>query len=293
MKKTHMIAVLFFCIALACAPMAGCGAPKTDDPPESEVQEQSGPDAQDPEGIGLKNPMTALHGHEMTLEGNPVAGEYVTTSGVKMSIGEDGSYGWDERDVEGVLVTGKYIIYEGTIAEQEDGATEYVTASDTGPLYTLYIEFDSDGADNIAPFTIQVFDTFDEVTFLVTDLVYGIEFEAVDARVAAQGQGQWYMEQLENLVVEEGDGPSIVAAWDELPGADGYMIAILPIGLDDFEEAVHHNEEIPDPVYQGGTEETTITVTEGLSRGGIYTVCVVGVKDGDTSLGAYQDITLK
>ena len=293
MNKTHKIAVLFFCIALACAPATGCGAPKPADPPVSEEQEPGEPDAQDSEGIGQKNPMTALHGYEMPLEGNPVAGDYITTSGVNMGVGEDGSYSWDETEVGGVLVTGQYIIYEGTIAEQEDGTTEYVTASDTGPLYTLYIEFDSNGNDNVAPFTIQVFDTFDEDTFLVTDLVYGIEFEAIDALVAAQDRDEWYMVQLENLVVEEGDGPSIVAAWDELPGAEGYMIAILPLSLDEFEQAVYQNEDIPDPVYQGGTEETTITVAEGLARGGTYTVCVVGVKDGETSLGAYQDITLE
>ena len=290
MKKAPKFIILFLCIMLACVSATGCGAPKGDAPPANEGQAQDGQGAED---IDQKIPMSALYGHEMPLEGNPVAGEYITTSGVKMGVGEDGSYIWDETDVEGELLTGKYTLYEGTVAEHEDGTTGYVTESDTGLLYTLYIEFDTNGADGIVPFTIQVFDTYDEYTFLVTDLVYGIEFEAVDVLISGQNQGLWYMEQMESLTLEEADGPSIIASWDELPGADGYKIAVLPISFEDFDNAVFNDEYIPDAVFQGGTEETTITVSEGLSSGETYTVCVVGMKDGVASLGAYKGITLK
>jgi hypothetical protein len=292
-KKVRIITALLFCIVLVGTMTTGCMFKAL---PGAGGAPAQGGDTQDEKDVQTDGSYTSLEdaliGHEMPLEGNPVAGIYITTSGVNLMINEDGSYSWDETNIGGAKVVGTYTIYEGTLKELDDGSNEYVLESDTGPVYTLLIEFDQTlGAST--PFTIQVFDKYTEDVFRVTDLQFGTQFEATDYVAYIMAQAEWILEQPENLVLSEKDGAEIHASWDEMPGADGYMIAVLPISFADFAKGAEKGDNGPDPVYQGKTDDTEITISEGLSPGETYTVCVVGTKYGTTSLGAYQDITLK
>ena len=276
-----MLALL--CVLLVCGGMGGCLGSKLLKPGGSGAR-------------GHEDFRAVLSGHEMELEGNPVAGFYLTTSGVMLSILEDGKYSWDETRVGGQAVAGTYEIFEGTLKDLGDGTTDYVYESDTGPVYTLWIEFDRDESGKVAPFTIQVFDYYNEDVYRVTDIVYGTVFEATDLIVAIGGVAEFAKSRPSNFVVKESEGaagPEIVATWDELPGADEYRVVVLSVSLDEFTEIMDGGGEPPEPILKKNIKETEITIGDVLSSGKTYTVAVWGYKGDVPSVGAYNDITLK
>lgn len=176
------------------------GSAEVNEPQQGSMQEEQLPDNPDDEVLGdqvQNDQMAVVFEHELPLEGNPVAGVYITTSGIALNMGEDGSYSWDETSVGGLLVTGTYKVYEGTIQQFDDGSSGYVTESETGPVYTVYIAFDQ-ADDNILPETFQVYDRYDEDTFRVTDLSSGVQFEAKDMVAAIVDQMEDQLEQSQN-----------------------------------------------------------------------------------------------
>ncbi|MDR1421871.1 MAG: hypothetical protein LBI64_03280 [Coriobacteriales bacterium] len=118
--------------------------------------------------------------HELPLAGNPIAGSYITTSGIDMRLGEDGSYRWDEGVMDGPLLTGSYTVSAGTMQQMPTGEMDYVFESQTGPVYTVIIEFDAESAQATGAVsgTIQVFDAYSDTVFRVTDLRNYVQFEA-------------------------------------------------------------------------------------------------------------------
>ncbi|MDR1796423.1 MAG: hypothetical protein LBR44_03110 [Clostridiales Family XIII bacterium] len=302
MKKYFGLLVLLLAVLLALASCFGGPRAGTEPPASSEGIAGSSEDEGGSESAALGtidagelNPY--LEGHLMPLAGNPVAGEYITTSGVKLSIGEDGSYLWDERPVGGTYISGRYELYEGTAKGNDDGSTEYVFESDTGPVYTMVIDFDDtgDGLEG-ADMTIQVYDWYTADVYRVTDLLYQTQFEAT--RQAAAGSGEWSsFASPENLTIEFGDGTDALISWDPVAGADGYMIAVLPMSMADLEAAVTTGAESPDPVFNETSSTNEIAAIGVMKPGETYTVAVVATRgseasgDMEASYGAYEEVT--
>ncbi|MCL2492785.1 MAG: hypothetical protein FWF33_01935 [Clostridiales bacterium] len=311
MTKKVKIIIAVVCIAVAAALVIGftqARAPAPSQPPANGGSSQDKPaqgGSADVPDIGAGGSSgtgadmtpealkTALGGHEMPLKGNPVAGNYIMTSGGTLAIAENGSYIWDERGVGGSLITGTYELYKGTLQKLDDGTSNYITESTTGPVYTLFVTFNQDSSGQSAPFTIQVFDTYSADVFRVTDLVYGMQFEAADATSDAAQQLLWGTKQPQNLALNETDGPAIVATWDTLPGADGYRVAVIQISFADLQTMLQNNQTPPDAVYQGDTASPNMTITQGLEPGKTYTVAVFALQGSVATSPAFQEITLK
>jgi hypothetical protein len=149
-------------------------------------------------------------------------GSYITTSGVKMDLGEGGFYSWDERDLGGALVTGRYEIYEGTPKGNDDGSFEYVYESETGPIYTVLIDFDQSDANSAVDVAIQVFDRYSDDVFRVTDILNNIWFEATRNAAGSTGQ-ETMLPAPEVFAVPVPDGVAIAVIWNEVAGAEGYQ----------------------------------------------------------------------
>ncbi|MDR1798089.1 MAG: hypothetical protein LBR44_11785 [Clostridiales Family XIII bacterium] len=119
--------------------------------------------------------MDLLEGHELDPADSPVVGAYTTTSGCLMTLLEDGGYRWQDTP-DAPVITGSYEVYEGTAKNLDDGSLEYVTESDTGPVYTVFVTFDE--GQGTMPGTVQVLDTYTKDVYRVTDIVNSIQFEA-------------------------------------------------------------------------------------------------------------------
>jgi hypothetical protein len=154
---------------------------------EDTKEETQGEDSQDTATADTDNNQgeskdieALLGGHEIAIEGSAVVGSYTTTSGCKVELGSNGSYRWAEPD--GAFLKGNYKLYEGTPGE----GGEFVMESKTGKLYTLFVKYDmTAGAaleeNQVEPameFSIFVYDTYTDNSFMVTDLINNIYFEA-------------------------------------------------------------------------------------------------------------------
>jgi hypothetical protein len=112
----------------------------------------------------------------LSVDDNPVIGEYQTTSGCIMILMKGGNYTWQDKPDDPNVIRGTYEIFEGTLDGREDSSDTYTLESETGPVYTVIITFD-EGQDSTEG-TIQVFDYQNDDLYYVSDLVSGIWFEA-------------------------------------------------------------------------------------------------------------------
>jgi len=120
--------------------------------------------------------MALLKEHKLSVDDNPVIGEYQTTSGCIMVLLEGGKYTWQDKPDDPNVIRGTYEIFEGTLDGREDSSDTYTLESETGPIYTVIITFD-EGQDSVEG-TIQVFDYQNDNLYYVSDLLTGHWFEA-------------------------------------------------------------------------------------------------------------------
>jgi hypothetical protein len=156
--KKKIVFVLTLVLLVCAASFAGCSKPE---PPAEEE-----PLVQDEESKAVQQTM---EDNEIPVADNPLIGEYITTGGVHITLTDAGEYRWLEPN--GMLVKGVYTISKGT-----SNGTEYVYESETGPLYTLMIELQTEGDFEEGqivpntPFSMLVFDYYHDNVWRVTML---------------------------------------------------------------------------------------------------------------------------